>query len=245
MKEKQDIDLKKPTMAQTKVYITSLAKAQPGKRPLTALAMPITTLETKPAYLEAPAPPRKRQRLTHLTPEEKLMRRKLKNRVAAQTARDRKKAHMDSLEDKLALLEEQTKRLQQENEIMKHHNALLLEENHELKQRLGMEDTEATQMTRVGTVTSVKKESKSPESAALNAPPQQGQVWALSTYLTLLMTMSLMCCLDSSMACKNKLPSSLKTEHLPQMALAESKSERKSMPPWWGPQQKSWNPSKN
>ena len=63
-------------MAPTKIYITSLAKAQPGKRPLTALAMPVTTtIDSKPAYLDAPAPPRKRQRLTHLTPEEKLMRR--------------------------------------------------------------------------------------------------------------------------------------------------------------------------
>lgn len=78
-------------------------------------------------------PPRKRERLTHLTPEEKNFRRKMKNRIAAQTARDRKKSFMNDLEDRI-------KRLQAENEALKHENGKLLknaqglcEENSRLK----------------------------------------------------------------------------------------------------------------
>lgn len=53
----------------------------------------------------SPSAKKKRQRLTHLSAEEKLQRRKLKNRVAAQSARDRKKARMEELEASLKLLQ--------------------------------------------------------------------------------------------------------------------------------------------
>ena len=43
-------------------------------------------------------PVRKRANLDHLSPEEKLMRRKLKNRVAAQNARDKKRVKMEDME---------------------------------------------------------------------------------------------------------------------------------------------------
>ena len=46
-------------------------------------------------------PARKRANLDHLSPEEKLMRRKLKNRVAAQNARDKKRAKMEDMEIEL------------------------------------------------------------------------------------------------------------------------------------------------
>lgn len=59
--------------------------------------------------------PRKRERLTHLTAEEKLNRRKMKNRVAAQTARDRKKIRSQRLEDVVRDLLRENEQLRIEN----------------------------------------------------------------------------------------------------------------------------------
>nr|XP_019598642.1 PREDICTED: LOW QUALITY PROTEIN: X-box-binding protein 1 [Rhinolophus sinicus] len=90
---------------------------------------------------ESGGPPqaRKRQRLTHLSPEEKALRRKLKNRVAAQTARDRKKARMSELEQQVIDLEEENQKLLLENQLLREKTHGLVVENQELRQRLGMD----------------------------------------------------------------------------------------------------------
>ncbi|XP_061788160.1 LOW QUALITY PROTEIN: X-box-binding protein 1 [Nerophis lumbriciformis] len=94
-------------------------------------------------------PVRKRQRLTHLSPEEKALRRKLKNRVAAQTARDRKKAKMGELEQQVLELELENQKLHIENRLLREKTGGLLSENDELKQRLGLHTLESKEKVQV------------------------------------------------------------------------------------------------
>lgn len=115
---------------------------------------------------------RKRQRLTHLSPEEKAMRRKLKNRVAAQTARDRKKARMSELEDQVSEMESENQKLQIENRLLHEKTHSLMTENQELRQRLGMEalDTEKEKVLLQARVDEMSLAAGSAESAAGAGP---------------------------------------------------------------------------
>ncbi|XP_044131769.1 LOW QUALITY PROTEIN: X-box-binding protein 1 [Bufo gargarizans] len=108
---------------------------------LTSIMLPIHS-PSSPESASSDIPARKRQRLTHLTPEEKALRRKLKNRVAAQTARDRKKARMSELEQQVLDLEIENEKLLVENELLQEKSHALLTENQELRQRLGLDALE-------------------------------------------------------------------------------------------------------
>uniref|UniRef100_A0A3B1IIU7 X-box-binding protein 1 n=2 Tax=Astyanax mexicanus TaxID=7994 RepID=A0A3B1IIU7_ASTMX len=215
------------------------------------------------------APPlRKRQRLTHLSPEEKALRRKLKNRVAAQTARDRKKAKMGELEQQVLELEQENQKLHMENEVLRERASDLLSENQELRQRLGLDTLETN--VKVQAVESRASDlvlvTGSSESAVLRlrVPPQQVQAqpssnlkispWIL-TLLTI-QTLSLISCSAFWTSLTQICSSRLVSRKQQQQQIRSSSSswfwleqpESRYLPPHlelWGPHQLSWRPLMN
>lgn len=87
---------------------------------------------TPPNFADDATTKGKKRRLDHLSWEEKIQRKKLKNRVAAQTSRDRKKARMEDMEHEIRELTQRTEMLQNKCESMQAINESLLEKNHKL-----------------------------------------------------------------------------------------------------------------
>lgn len=79
---------------------------------------------------------RKRMRLHQLSWEEKIQRKKMRNRIAAQTSRDRKKAKMDLLEDSVKELQQQNNQLFSQVSELKKQNESLIDANKELQKLL-------------------------------------------------------------------------------------------------------------
>jgi len=89
-----------------------------------------------------------REKLDHLTNEEKLMRRKVKNRISAQSARDRKKSKMQVLEKKIEVLCQDRQKILKENALLKHQNDQIIAENSDLKKRLNEIENRLSLMSR-------------------------------------------------------------------------------------------------
>ncbi|XP_068018050.1 X-box-binding protein 1 isoform X1 [Melanerpes formicivorus] len=216
--------------------------------------------------LEAPQPARKRQRLTHLSPEEKALRRKLKNRVAAQSARDRKKARMTKLEQQVVELEEENQKLLLENQFLRERTCNLTLENQELRCRLGLdvlkteEENESKAVTE-SQVDEIRLVTGSAESAALRlrVPLQQVQAQLspfliTSTWILMavtLQTQSLICSWAFWTVWTQICFSNVLIRSQPVWRSWRKRSVEKQIPyrppplPLWGPHQLSWRPLMN
>uniref|UniRef100_A0A8D2PF84 X-box-binding protein 1 n=1 Tax=Zosterops lateralis melanops TaxID=1220523 RepID=A0A8D2PF84_ZOSLA len=130
--------------------------------------------------------------------------RKLKNRVAAQSARDRKKARMTELEQQVVELEEENKKLLRENQLLRERTCDLARENQELRCRLGFDALKTEVEEEEGSGFHLKiLVTGSAESAALRlrvplqqVQAQQSPLLIVSTWILMavtLQTLSLIC----------------------------------------------------
>nr|XP_033811391.1 X-box-binding protein 1 isoform X1 [Geotrypetes seraphini] len=216
-----------------------------------------------PERLTGELPPRKRQRLTHLSPEEKALRRKLKNRVAAQTARDRKKARMGELEQQVVELEMENQKLVMENKCLLEKARGLVTENQELRQRLGldaleMEDDKSKVLIEFR-MDEVGQAAGSAESAALSlrVPLQQVQTQmppglTSTSWILLALTLQTLSLISYWGFWMDWTPSSsFKVQNLHPSACRKNSTERNRIPYQppllclWGPHQPSWKPLMN
>ncbi|XP_017669926.1 PREDICTED: X-box-binding protein 1 [Lepidothrix coronata] len=219
------------------------------------------------AGLEGPQPARKRQRLTHLSPEEKALRRKLKNRVAAQSARDRKKARMTELEQQVVELEEENQKLLLENQLLRERTCNLVLENQELRCRLGLdalkteEEGGESQVVKESQVDEIRLVTGSAESAALRlrvplqqVQAQQSPFLIASTWILMAVTIQTLS-LISSWAFWTVWTQRYFSDVLIQSQCAWKSWRKRSLekqipyqPPslhLWGPHQLSWRPLMN
>ncbi|XP_030316785.1 X-box-binding protein 1 isoform X2 [Calypte anna] len=215
--------------------------------------------------LQTPQPARKRQRLTHLSPEEKALRRKLKNRVAAQSARDRKKARMTELEQQVLELEEENQKLLLENQLLREKTCNLALENQELRCRLGLDalksEESESQAVKESQVDEIRLVTGSAESAALRLRVPLQQVQAQQSPFLIAFTWILMAVILQTQSLISYWAFwTVWTQRCFSNTLIQSqcvwkswrkRSVEKQIPyqppplPLWGPHQLSWKPLMN
>lgn len=198
--------------------------------------------------------PRKRQRLDHLSQEEKIMRRKLKNRVAAQTARDRKKARMQELEEQVSRLAAEKRMLLLKTVESVKRIQILEQENSELKLRLGLDtaDVQKVKVERVDELAAARAEEedvRSVEQASLISGTQlKGQdLQILSLWMMRYVYLPLIARMMTFLICYSSVGKILwnLTSMTQQQIPVKADYKCRTLQKWWGPHQKAWNPTKN
>lgn len=169
-----------------------------------------------------------------------MQRKKLKNRVAAQTSRDRKKAKMDEMESRIKYFMDMNEKLTSEVESLKALNERLLSENATLRSEAAAARTVAG-APRPAESTPQQKE----------GPPPAIRAARLLLAMCLLSQTSSHTSTPTSTSIPSlnlQTPSSKKLMQVLQERLKMTQSGKLESAlkelKWWGPQQSTWNPVK-
>jgi len=206
--------------------------------------------------------PNRKRRLDHLTLEEKLQRKKLKNRVAAQSSRDRKKARLDDLEAEVKALKEKNDVLTLQCNDLHLEKTRLTSENQQLRQKLSnIEYNHQTHGVSCSTQVEPAEFSVDPLlqgqalQLAVGLGPQVLTMWTILRYCLLSQISSIvlleMCAYLTWMSwhrvCSEKLQKKWTQSTgrpVQRLKLMDSK-EREAVIKWWGRHQKTWKPIEN
>lgn len=199
----------------------------------------------------------KKRRLDHLSWEEKIQRKKLKNRVAAQTSRDRKKAKMEQMEQALQQLFSQNEALSAEREKLKLANQRLSEENADLYSRLQAPCENCSQNRTVeceaqngSTESTLQPQGKTTHSAAALNKQSTAALWKIILACLLYRTSSMNSTQTSILTHWSNLhrasskisPETWRQLLRKQIVKNQSLLDKIVLQKWWGRHQRSWNP---
>lgn len=210
---------------------------------------------------EMPVIRAKKRRLDHLSWDEKIQRKKLKNRVAAQTSRDRKKAKIEQMETTIQELFDKNESLMKECENLRAINARLTSENEQFQAQLttGLYCSNCKQNRSVECVvergsaeTLLRPRGTATHSAAI-LPVNRDSVTALwkivlacllyQTCSTSLTEMSILHRWNKSHRASLRISQETWKRLLRQQIIKNrSLVDQKILLKWWGRHQKGWNP---
>lgn len=186
----------------------------------------------------------RKRRLDHLTWEEKLQRKKLKNRVAAQTSRDRKKVKMDEMEYRIQTLETNNEKLMKEMASLKALNERLISENESLRKQLSAA-RDAVGAGLAGPAASLPQQQDGPAATVERAARLVLAMCLLSQTSSHKSTLSSTSAVSSNLprVCSRILMQKIAQDPLqipPEVILRNVGNKMN----WWGPHQSNWNPVK-
>lgn len=213
-----------------------------GTSPSSSPPMPAVLANTVPVTAVTVEGSRKRKRdpNTDINEPERREKRKMMNRVSAQNARDRKKAYVEDLEKKIALLEEKNKKLEEENSVLKKHTSSLAQEKEQLAEKL---DHQADDLKALVKETLIQEPFWLGSAVPRLVSLQQKRFLKQLFLVRVILAFSL-----------NLWPTSLELpiqqQQLEELQVQEVTALSNLSPllresPWWGASQSKWNPPMN